>query len=73
MSQVVNYDELESLYKEIVFSGQEPNLICVFVNKNKTKAIRRKIGRFLKRGYTKKGNACPFYIDKPPYFGFCKV
>lgn len=76
MDQAPSFQEFAEKYFKVfkvVDSGNEPNLIAVFINRNKTKAVRQKIGRFIKRGYTNKGRVCPCYISKVPYFGFFKV
>lgn len=50
------YDELERAYKAAVASGNEPNLLRVRVLHNPEKAVRRRIGRYLRRCQVQKGD-----------------
>ncbi len=68
---IPNYEEIEAAYKELVASGNEPDLICVLVQKSKPKAVRRKIGRYIKQGFTSRGKVA--FIVTKRNIGFYKV
>lgn len=65
------YADLEATYQNALFSRKEPNLFRIFLQKQKHKVVRRKLGRFVKNGWTQKGNAC--FVVTSRTIGFYKV
>lgn len=71
MNQASSFKEFAEKYYEIVKLEQEPNLVVSAIKKFKSKAVRRKIGRFVRRQWINKDKVC--FVVTSREIGFFKV